>query len=100
MPQNNTIEAIKAIGALLSPFAMIAVAIFQYQMNKRQKIIHGQINGMQEKLVTAEKGISKAEGKEEQRQQSKEESKPVVNVNIVDQDKPVKVVTENPKNKI
>lgn len=89
-------ETIKEVGAIITPIVLAIIAYLQIKNNKKQEVIHGQINGMQEKLITAEKGISKAEGKEEQRAESKEDNKPIVDVNIVDQEKEVKVIVEKP----
>lgn len=96
MADNATIEVIKAVGAVVTPIILAWITYLQIKNGKKQDVIHAQINGMQEKLIVAEKGISKAEGKEEERAEAKEDSKSVVDVKIVDQDKVVKVVTEKP----
>lgn len=99
MAENSTIEVIKAVGAIVTPIVLAWIAYKQIGLSKKQEVIHGQINGMQEKLIVAEKIASKSEGKDEQRKETKEEEKAnpeltpdkTVDVNIVDQSKPVDV---------
>lgn len=64
-------ETIKEIGVIVSPIILFIITYLQIRMGKKQnKIevkqneIHKQINGMQEKLITAEKSASKAEGEQ------------------------------------
>lgn len=97
-------ETIKEVGIIITPIILAWIAFLQIRNNKKQEVIHGQINGMQEKLIVAEKSaskeIGKAEGKQEQRAEAKEDSASVTDVNIVDQKEAVKVITEKPdKNK-
>lgn len=105
MADNQTVETIKAVGAIVTPIILAWIAYLQIRGNKKQDVIHAQINGMQEKLIVAEKSASKEIGKEEGRLQQRAEVKEdsvtpsgVVDVKIVDQDKEVKVIVEKPKN--
>lgn len=57
-------ETIKEVGIIITPIVLAYIAFLQIKIAKKQNVIHGQINGMQEKLIVAEKGISKAEGEQ------------------------------------
>lgn len=105
MADNQTIETIKAVGAIVTPIVLAWIAFLQIKSGHRQvkadakqEEIHRQINGMKEALIIAEKGKSKLEGKEEQRAEDKVSqvvvAQPVQDVKIVDQVKPVEVVTK------
>lgn len=69
------VSIIKEIGSIVTPIVLAYIAFLQIKIAKKQDVIHKQVNGMQEKLITAEKGISKAEGKEEQRAETIEDNK-------------------------
>lgn len=100
MADNQTVEIIKVIGAILTPIATAIIVLLQIKAGAKQKEIHRQINGMKEALIIAEKGKSKLEGKEEQRAEDNVTGKePILAVKIVDQDKPVEVVTKKPGTK-
>lgn len=96
---SNTAEIITAVGAIITPITVAYLLYLQVRAGKKQDVIHHQINGMQEKMIIAEKAASNAEGNLEGRKEQAAESKPVVDVKIVDQKEPVKVVTEKPEKK-
>lgn len=58
----DTIETIKAIGAIVTPIILAWIAYLQIRIGKKQTIIHGQINGMKTELVEAVRGEAQAKG--------------------------------------
>lgn len=62
MADNQSIETIKAIGAIVTPIVLAWIAYLQIKMGKKQTEIHHQINGMQEKLLTATGDARQAAG--------------------------------------
>lgn len=60
---------IALIGAVVTVITSSLNLIQGSKIRTKQDVIHGQINGMQEKLITAEKSASKEEGKAEQREE-------------------------------
>lgn len=91
MPDNQTIEVIKAVGAVVTPIILAWITYLQIKSGKKQDIIHKEMNGMKSELVEAVKGRAQAEGEIKGAADAKQESKPVTDVNIVDQTKPVDV---------
>jgi len=67
--------------SLINTAGLVLVGIGVALINKKQKEIHSQINGMQEKLITAEKSTSNAEGNREGREELKKEQKDDIDKN-------------------
>lgn len=59
---SDTIETIKAVGAIITPIAIAWIAYLQIKINRKQDTIHHQIDGMQDKLIVAEKSASQTAG--------------------------------------
>lgn len=95
MADTQTIETIKAVGAIITPIVLAYIAYKQIGLSKKQDEIRKDVDGKMTQLLEVtgakERAEGKAEGKVEQRSEAKEDSKPVTDVNIVDQKKPVDV---------
>lgn len=114
MPDSNTIETIKAVGAIVTPIVLAWIAYLQIKMGKKQDVANKQMDGMKTELVQAVKGQYQAEGElkgkadqkiiEKANQDEKATAVDIalhttvpgtaVDVNIVDQDKPVEVTNK------
>lgn len=97
MENSSVIGIIKEIGIIITPIILAWIALQQVKISRKQEVIHKQVNGMQAALIVAEKGVSKAEGKEEQRAEDKVKE-PILDVKIVGQQKPVEVTTKKKPN--
>lgn len=108
MSFKEIIDSIKDIAAALTPIVVAWIAYKQGMLNKKQDVIHKQINGQQElilKISGAEReAIGKEKGKVEQRDQGRETAAAVVDAIKKDVDigittggpAEVKIVNENP----
>lgn len=74
----STGEVIRDIVIALTPFGMAYLAFKQSQIANRQKVIHGQIDGMKTELVEAVKGRGEAEGKIQGIEQAKGDAATVI----------------------
>lgn len=75
MTGNEFIDGVVKVSTALTPFAIAWIGYKQVKMNKKQDIIHKQINGQQELLLKATGQKERAEGKEEGKSEQRAEGK-------------------------
>lgn len=100
MEDSVIIGAIKEIGAIVTPIALAWIAMLQIKLAKKHEELRKEVNGKMTTLLDVsgkkERAEGKAEGKLEQRVEDMAiaavKAAPLVqDVNIVDQDKIIKV---------
>lgn len=97
-----TAVIISAIGAVVSLGTVALTLIIKKNVDHYRKEVDGMKTELVKAVGDARLAEGKLEGKAEQKAEHKAEasqsvSPPVVDVKIVDQDKPVKVITEKPE---
>ncbi len=75
MTFNQLIDGIVKVTTCITPLALALITYLQLKIRNRQRAIHQQINGMQDKLIVAEKSTSRGEGHEEGRIAGKADEK-------------------------
>lgn len=74
----DTIEVIKAVGAIITPIVLAYIAYKQIGLSKKQDAIRKDVDGKMTQLLEVtgakERSEGKAEGKQEQRAETKEDT--------------------------